>query len=31
MRFCSLGSGSAGNSFVVQDNATTLLVDLALG
>ena len=31
MRFCSLGSGSAGNSFVVQDNATTLLVDCGFG
>ena len=31
MRFCSLGSGSAGNSFVVQDNLTTLLVDCGFG
>ena len=31
MRFCSLGSGSAGNSFFVQDNATTLLVDCGFG
>jgi phosphoribosyl 1,2-cyclic phosphodiesterase len=31
MRFCSLGSGSSGNSYVVQDNATTLLVDCGFG
>ena len=31
MRFCSLGSGSAGNSFVVQDDKTTLLVDCGFG
>ena len=31
MRLCSLGSGSAGNSFVVQDNATTLIVDCGCG
>ena len=31
MRFCSLGSGSSGNSFVVQDNVTTLLVDCGFG
>ena len=31
MRFCSLGSGSSGNSFVVQDNVTTLLIDCGFG
>ena len=31
MRFCSLGSGSSGNSYVVQDNDTTLLVDCGFG
>jgi len=31
MRFCSLGSGSSGNSFVVQDNLTTLLIDCGFG
>ena len=31
MRFCSLGSGSSGNSFVIQDNVTTLLVDCGFG
>ncbi|MDB4138200.1 MBL fold metallo-hydrolase [Methylophilaceae bacterium] len=31
MRFCSLGSGSSGNSFVVQNEITTLLVDCGFG
>ena len=31
MRFCSLGSGSSGNSFIVQDNSSTLLIDCGFG
>ena len=31
MQFCSIGSGSLGNSFVVQDNDTLLLVDCGFG
>ncbi|MDG2252866.1 MAG: MBL fold metallo-hydrolase [Methylophilaceae bacterium] len=31
MRFCSLGSGSSGNSFIVQDDETTLLIDCGFG
>lgn len=31
MRFCSLGSGSSGNSFIVQDGVTTLLMDCGFG
>jgi|TARA_B110000971_G_scaffold189259_1_gene199504 phosphoribosyl 1,2-cyclic phosphodiesterase len=31
MRLCSLGSGSSGNSFIVQDDSTTLLVDCGFG
>ena len=31
MKFCALGSGSAGNSFVVQESNTTLLIDCGFG
>jgi phosphoribosyl 1,2-cyclic phosphodiesterase len=31
MQFCSLGSGSGGNSFVVKNNKTILLVDCGFG
>jgi phosphoribosyl 1,2-cyclic phosphodiesterase len=30
MEFCSLGSGSSGNSFIVKNNQTVLMVDLRL-
>jgi len=31
MRFCSLGSGSLGNSFIVQENNTSLMIDCGFG
>jgi len=31
IKFCSLGSGSAGNSFVVKNNKTILMVDCGFG
>ena len=31
MQFCSIGSGSQGNAFVVQDKGTSLLIDCGFG
>jgi len=31
MEFCSLGSGSSGNSFIVKNNQTVLMVDCGFG
>jgi len=31
MEFCSLGSGSSGNSFIVKNNQTILMVDCGFG
>ena len=31
MKFCSLGSGSSGNSFIVKNNQTILMVDCGFG